>query len=124
MARKGKVLLNYVIVAPEDAVEEGKRLFASHNPWMERTHHREGDKALVSYDVAIAPELSNPFDPDSEPTGRTVFVLTEVYETGAGVDDHFRQADESWEDFPALVEWLGRCEVRGFPVGRIVNSLW
>lgn len=124
MARKGKVLLNYVILAPADAAEEGRRIFASHGPWMEATHHRSGDKALVSYDVAIAPELSNPFDPDSAPTGRTCFVLTEVYESEAGVEDHFTQAGSSWDDFPALGEWLQRCELYGVPAAPIVNSLW
>lgn len=123
MVRKGKVLLNYVMTAPADAVEEGKRIFASHGPWMEATHPREGEKALINYDVAIAPELTNPFDPGSEPTGRTVFVLTEVYESEAGVEHHFQLADSSWDDFGALVEWLGRCEVAGFPAGGIVNSL-
>lgn len=124
MAHKGNILLNFVITAPEDAVEEGKRLFASHGPWMARTHHRDGNRALLAYDVAIAPELSNPLDGSSEPTGRTCFVLTEVYETEAGVQDHFAQAEASWDDFPALMEWLGRCEVSGFPAGSIVNSLW
>lgn len=123
MARKGKVLLNYVITTSEDQVAEGKRLFASHGPWMEKTHPREGEKALINYDVAIAPELSNPMDTSSEPTGRTVFVLTEVYASEAGVQHHFELANSSWEDFGALQEWLGRCEVTGFPAGGIVNSL-
>lgn len=123
MARKGKILLNFVITAPADAVEEGRRLFASHGPWMEATHPREGGKALINYDVAIAPELSDPFDPSSEPTGRTVFVLTEVYESEAGVAHHFELADSTWDDFEALAEWLGRCDVVGMPAGRIVNSL-
>jgi hypothetical protein len=122
LARKGKVLLNYVITAPKEAVEEGKRIFASHGPWMEETHPREGDQALINYDVAIAPERSNPMDANSEPTGRTVFVLTEVYESEAGVQHHFQLAD-SWDDFGALQAWLGRCEVAGFPAGGIVNSL-
>lgn len=124
MARKGKVLLNYVIIAPADAAEEGRRIFASHGPWMERTHPKHGDAALVTYDVAIAPELSNPLDTSSEPTGRTCFILTEVYETEAGVDNHFQEAGSSWDDFPALAEWLGRCEMRGTPAAPIVNSLW
>ncbi len=124
MARKGRTLLNYVIVAPEDAVEEGKRIFASHGPWMEATHPRDGDAALLSYDVAIGPELTNPLDTSSEPTGRTVFVLTEVYESEDGVENHFRKAGSSWQDFPALAEWLGRCELSGVAAAPIVNSLW
>lgn len=124
MAHHGKVHLTFVIVAPPDQVKEGDRIFASHGPWMERTHHRAGDRALLSYEVSKAPELSNPFDPDSEPTGNTCFVLTEVYETDAGVADHFEQAMTSWEDFPALAAWLEKCSVSGVPAAPIVNSLW
>jgi len=124
MVRKGKVLLNYVIVAPADAVEEGKRIFASHGPWMQATHPRDGEAALLSYDVAIAPELSNPLDVDSDPTGKTCFILTEVYDSEAGVRNHFSEAGSSWNDFPALAEWLGRCRMYGTPAAPIVNSLW
>lgn len=71
MAHKGKIQLTFVIVAPPDLVEEGDRLFRSHAPWMESTHHREGNKALLSYNVSKAPELSNPMDPTSAQTGNT-----------------------------------------------------
>ena len=103
---------------------EGDRLFKSHAPWLERTHHRSGDKALLTYNVSKAPELSNPMDPTSAPTGNTCYVLVEVYETGAGVTDHFRQAGESWADFPAFVKWMGKCKVTVVPAAEIFNSLW
>ena len=63
MAYKGKTQLTYVIAAPPDQVEEGNRIFLSHASWMESTHHRDGEKALLQYAVSKAPELSNPFDP-------------------------------------------------------------
>ena len=124
MAHKGKTQLTIVIVAPPDQAEEGDRIFRTHAPWMQATHHRDGDKALVSYDVAKAPELSNPMDPSSAPTGNTCFVLSEIYETDAGVADHFQQAESSWQEFPALVEWMGKCEVTAVPAAPIINSLW
>jgi hypothetical protein len=124
MAHKGKIQLTYVITAPPDAVAEGDRIFASHGPWMEATHHRGGENALYTYNLSKAPELSNPFDPGSEPTGNTCFILSEVYESEAGVQDHFEMAMSGWQDFPALVEWLGKCKVAGLPAARIVNSLW
>ena len=55
---------------------------------MESTHHRIGDKALVTYNVSKAPEPSNLLDTPA-PTGNTIFVLHEIYETEAGVRDHF-----------------------------------
>lgn len=124
MAYHGKVQLTFVITSPPELEAEGDRLFRSHAPWMEGTHHREGDKALLSYNVSKAPELSNPMDAGSEPTGNVCFVLTEVYETEAGVADHFEQAGSSWADFPAIVEWMGQCRVTGVPAAMIVNSLW
>ena len=124
MANTGKIQLIYVIVAPPDQVEEGDRIFASHGPWMESTHPKDGFKALISYDVSKAPELSNPFDPDSEPTGNTVFVLNEIYETAAGVAGHFEQAMGSWADFEPLLAWLEKCSVTGVPTAPISNSLW
>ncbi len=124
MAHKGKIQLTFVIVAPPDQVEEGERLFGTHGPWMEATHHRQGDKALLSYSVSRAPELSNPMDPKSAPTGNTCFILSEIYETKAGVADHFQQAEASWQDFSALGEWLGKCTITGVPAASIINSLW
>ncbi len=124
MAHKGKIHLNFVIVAPADQVEEGERLFRTHGPWMEATHHREGDKALLSYSVSKAPELSNPMDPNSAPTGNTCFILDEIYETEAGVADHFQQAQASWQDFSALGEWLEKCTITGVSAAPIINSLW
>ena len=69
---------------------------------MEATHHRTGTKALLSYNVSKGPELSNPIDLDPAPTGNTYFVLTEIYETEAGVADHFQHTTASWKDFLKL----------------------
>jgi hypothetical protein len=124
MAHKGRIQLTFVIVAPPDQVEEGDQLFQSHAPWMEATHHRQGEKALLSYNVSKAPELSNPMDPNSAPTGNTCFILSEIYESEAGVADHFQQAESSWQDFPAVVKWMERCTVTGVPAAPIINSLW
>ncbi|MGA7952888.1 MAG: hypothetical protein WCA07_05135 [Gloeobacterales cyanobacterium] len=123
MSHKGKIQLIYIFVAPPDQVEEGDRIFRSHAPWMEATHHRDGDKALLSYNVSKAPELSNPVDPNSAPTGNTCFILSEIYETAAGVADHFEMSDSSWQDFPSLLKWAEKCTVTGLPAAPIINSL-
>jgi hypothetical protein len=49
---------------------EGDRIFKSHRAWMEATHYRDGEKALLSYNASKGPELSNPTDPNSAPTGK------------------------------------------------------
>src|SRR3712207_2332245 len=84
-------------VAPDD-VAEGDRIFESHGKWM-TGHQREGDAALLSYKISKGPELSNPLDPNSDPTGNTIFVLHEIYESPAGVVEHWRLAVETWQDF-------------------------
>lgn len=124
MAHQDKIQLTYVMVAPPEEEAEGDRIFKSHGQWMEATHHRSGEKALLSYNVSKAPELSNPLDQDSAPTGNTCFILSEVYESEAGVSDHFAQAMENWEDFPAFGKWLEKCQVTGLPAARIATSLW
>ena len=124
MAYNGKIQLTFIIIASPDQVEEGDRIFRSHAPWIESTHHRSGEKALLSYNVSKAPELSDPMDPSSAPTGNTSYVLSEVYETEAGVADHFQQAMDSWKDFPALSKWFEKCKVTAVPAAPIINSLW
>ena len=124
MAYHGRTQLTFIITAPPDQVEEGDRIFRSHAPWMESTHHRSGEKALLSYNVSKAPELSNPMDPSSAPTGNTCFVLSEIYQTEGGGADHFEQAKTSWKDFPALGSWLENCKVTAVPAAPIINSLW
>ena len=124
MTYHDKIQLTIIIVAPPDQVEEGDRIFRSHALWMEATHHRTGAKALLSYNVSKGPELSNPMDLTSAPTGNTYFVLTEIYETEAGVADHFQQTTASWKDFPAIGQWMENCKVTFVPAAPIINSLW
>ena len=123
MSHKGASHLVIMFTVGPDDVAEGDRIFASHGEWM-KGHAREGDEALLDYSVSKGPELSNPMDPASAPTGNTCFVLTEVYETPAGAIDHFKQAAENWEEFPALGKWLERCRVTAVPAASIFNSLW
>ena len=91
---------------------------------MAETHHRDGEKALLRYNVSKTPELSNPLDPSSEPTGRTVFILAEVYKSDAGVADHFAQASSSWTEFENFMTWLGACETTVVTSAPIIHSLW
>ena len=124
MAHKGKTQLLITFVATPDKVAEVDRVVASHAAWMEGTHHREGPKALLSYNFAKGPELSNPLDPSSEPTGNTRYVLNEIYESPAGIADHWQQAQASWTDFMAMVEMVGGCNPQTLHGGSIAESLW
>ena len=93
---------------------------------MESTHYRTGEKALLSYTVSKGPELSKPTDLNSAPTGNTCFVLTEIYESKAGVVDHFEQTCRStWgDDGHAMLKWMEKCKVTFVSAASIINSLW
>ena len=122
MADLGKTNIVAMWTVPADDVAEGDRIFESHGKWM-TGHSREGDTALLSYKISKGPELSNPLDPNSEPTGNTIFVLNEIYESPAGVVEHWRLAVETWQDFPAFMDW-GEGKVATLHSGTVVEALW
>lgn len=124
MAKNNEVRFVVTSICPADQVAEGDRLYKSHIDWMNGTHHRDGPNALISYDVSKASELSDPFNLSSKPTGNTVFVLTEVYGSDAGVVDHFKQAEASWKDFPAWKAWTGKCKTTKVGSAKVFNTLW
>ena len=97
MSHMGKSHLVIMWTVGPDDVAEGDRIFASHGEWM-KGHPREGDVALLEYTISKGPELSNPMDPNSEPTGKTIFVLDEYYESPAGIARHWQDAMDNWTD--------------------------
>ena len=124
MTYHDKIQLNFIMIAPPEQVAEGDRVFKSHAAWMESTHYRSGEKALLSYNVSKGPEFSDPADFNSAPTGNTCFVLSEIYESKAGVLDHVKRAHENWGDHPAFDKWLDKCKATWVPAASIFNSLW
>lgn len=124
MANKGKTQLMLTWLATPDKVAAVDSLIESHRAFMAGTHHREGDKALISYNFSKGPELTNPLDPGSEPTGNTRYVLNEIYESPAGIADHWQKALASWSDLPKLVEVVSTCNPQMLHAGEIEVSLW
>jgi hypothetical protein len=76
---------------------------------MAETRHREGSKALLSYNFSKEPELANSLDPGSDATGNMRYVLNEIYESPDGIADHWQQAQASWGDFGAMVKMIASC---------------
>jgi len=124
MAKKDKTQLIITWVVSPDQVSEMDRLAESHGSFMSKSHDREGSNALLSYDLSKGPELENPLDPSSKSTGNTRYVLSEVYDSPAGIENHWRVSQESWSDFGAMVELVGKCNPRTLHSGVIVQSLW
>ena len=124
MSHEGKTQITFLFTASPDQVEEGDRIFASHAAFMEETHHRDGELALLRYNVVKGSELSNSLDPGSAPTENTVYALTEVYETPAGLADHWQQGAEKWQDFQAFVAWASAVKVAVLHGSPVIHSLW
>jgi hypothetical protein len=53
-----------------------------------------------------------------------MFVLDEMYEKQAGLDDHWKRAPKEWKDIGALVEWSGKCKVVTAHNGVAIQGLW
>ena len=51
MSHKGKVQLTVIFTATPDVVEQGDQVAESHAAWMAESHYREGEKALLRYNV-------------------------------------------------------------------------
>jgi quinol monooxygenase YgiN len=123
MSQLGKVQLTIVFTATPELVAEGDRLFVAHAAWMAKTHQKDGNLGVLSYNIVKGPELSNALDPSSAPTGSTTYVLDEVYESQAGLDEHWRLSSE-WSELGALVAWAGKCKVTTLHGSPVVQSLW
>ena len=123
MSDMGKSHLIIMWTVGPDEVAEGDRIFQSHGEWM-KGHPREGDTALLSYSISKGPQLASPFDPASAPTGKTMYVLDEVYESPAGIAEHWKQAAETWKDLAAILKWGEKGEVATLHNGTIVQALW
>ena len=124
MTHAGKTQLVLTFVATPGKVSKIDDFVKSHAAWMAETHHRDGAKALLSYNFSKGPELANPLDPSSASTGNTRYVINEIYESPAGIEDHWSQAQESWKDFGAAVEMISSCDPQTLHAGSIAESLW
>ena len=123
MGLKGKVQITMLLTVPAGQVAEGDRLFGSHGEWIEATHPRSGETALLAYSVSKGPGLTNPLDPGSQPTGNTTYVVDEVYESEAGVANHWRLGAEGWTDFSAFVAWASGARATVQHRGAVINAL-
>jgi hypothetical protein len=110
---QGCTQLSIRIASPVELEAEGDRIFAEHERWIRRTHHRSGDRALLQYLVAKRPARD----------GVVVFHLTEIYQSPAGVADHLEQAQQ-WDTVDAWNAWFDKCQVKITHDAVVQQSLW
>ena len=124
MSNLGKIMISMQVIAGPEEAEEGKRLFASHAEFMESTHHQEGEFKMISYNIAAGPEFVDPLAHELIPTGNTIFLMVELYETEKGVAEHWRLGQTEWQEFPQMMEWLKKCDMTILHGSKVIQSLW
>jgi len=124
MSHKGKQMIAMQVIAGPDEAAKLDRLFASHAAFMAETHHRDGDLALLSYNIAKSPEFVDPLAPEPVPTGNTIFLMVEIYETAEGVADHWRLGTQVWKDFGVMMECMSKCKMTILHGSSVLHSLW
>lgn len=100
---EGCTHINAVIAVPEAREADGDALFVKHKAWIQRTH---GPLGLLFYSVTKNKEVSVPLDPSSEPTGRIIFSLNEVYTAPAGLMKHWAMAKTECDFFEEFVAFF------------------
>ena len=64
-------------------------------------------------------------DPSSEPTGSTIYVVDECYETPAGITRHCQDTTENWPEMAsAAPAWSAKAKIVTLHNGTIVPALW
>ena len=110
----GKAQFFVAFKCPPEHEAEGDRIFAQHAEWMERTHPRDGDKALLQHTVSKA----------HDDAGNALFLLAEVYETKAGIDNHRDLARTDAHHDPFIAWAFDRCQTIGWSDAEVLHSLW
>ena len=106
VALKGKKSVTLTFICGDsDAVETLKVFFDSHYEFMKEKCKKDGNLKLIHYYVSEGPEYDNSPQEIAKwmdgifpiKTGRTIFILNEVYETEDGLHDHYINS-KAWID--------------------------
>lgn len=138
----GNEALTIVVITPpkyEGTQPDGSpgfdALWASHAKFWEMTHFGAG----LSYEVDKGPQLSNPLDPSSAPTGNDMYVLHECYPADydhdatppltAQNDDimqHWAYTAANWSGFNQIIALMQKPDVTVVTLhhGQVVHANW
>ena len=87
---QNKKQLQFIWIFKPELSDVAKRVAEDHVKWMNETHTKEGEKALIVLNWSIGPEFK-----EGAETGNMALILTEIYENQEGIDDHFKQAQNN-----------------------------
>ncbi len=123
-SRAGKASMTLAFTVRPKRVARGRRLMASHAKWWAEARHQSGELALLDYTVSVARERANSLNRRSRPTRQTTFVMTQVYASQAGLDDHWKRMKQEWKDFKAFKRWARKSKIGSLHGAPVVHSLW
>ena len=87
---QNKKQLQFIWIFKPELSDVAKRVAEDHVKWMNETHTKEGEKALIVLNWSIGPEFK-----EGAETGNIALILTEIYENQAGIDNHFTLAQNN-----------------------------
>ena len=128
----GKRSVTWTFAAPDDdAADVLRTFFDGHLDFMKVKCAKDGDKKLVSYWISEAPEYSEEKEEFvkwfsgnyPQKTGRTVFVLNEIYEMAEGLHHHYIEAAPTRDVFETMINSYG-IELKTYNQMIIRQSLW
>ena len=134
-ALKGKSTVFLIFIAPNnDAAVAVRGFFDSHYAFMREKSHQDGPLKLIQYSISESPEWKNdgtyaaapaPFFEGKFPeiTGRTIFVLSEIYENENGLHHHFIESKDFVSEFDSMIDTYN-LEYTALNQMKIIQSLW
>ena len=78
---QNKKQLQFIWILKPELSDVAKRVAEDHVKWMNETHTKEGEKALIVLNWSIGPEFK-----EGAETGNIALILTEIYENQSGID--------------------------------------
>jgi len=129
---KGNVSFIMTMIAPtEEAAEVCRNFLEGHREMMETKSHRNGDFELIKYYSSEGPEYldegENQLDWHEgrypKKTGRTIFVITEIYKKKEGLFNHFMESKELADAGKSIMK-LHNIEYNQISMTEVKHSLW
>lgn len=128
--RRGNHELTIVVITPQkylgtqpDGTPGFDALWAQHAQFMKSTH----GAFLISYSLNKGAQLSNPLDPSSAPTGNTMYVLNECYQSHDDISYHWTYTAANWEPgFNQLIALMQKPDVTVVTLhdGQVEHAMW
>ena len=129
---KGHVSIIITMKAPtEEGAEVCRNFLEGHREMMETKSHRSGDFELIKYFSSEGPEYIDEGESQLEwyegrypkKTGRTIFVVTEIYKKKEGLFNHFIESKELADAGKSIME-LHNIEYSQICMTEVKHTLW